>query len=115
METFLRRRRLGFQPAPDGATVSARRFSVPLTAIVLCCALGCHAGSGNEAKAPSVAELRKNAERDSAQTSTWFVGEMLAPDGSPERAKKARQELDALKATDLVAELGRGLDDFSHG
>jgi tetratricopeptide (TPR) repeat protein len=95
--------------------MKALRSFVPLTALALCCALGCHAGSGNEAKAPTVAELRKNAASDSSQTSTWFVAEMLAPDGNPERAKKARQQLDELKATDVVAELGRGLDDFSHG
>src|SRR5262245_43775930 len=108
METFLRRRRLGFQPAPVGEAVSALRFSKPFTALALCCALGCGAGAQNDAKAPTVGELRKSAERDSDQTSAWFAAELLAPDGSPERAKKARQELDKLKATDLVAELGRG-------
>jgi cellulose synthase operon protein C len=95
--------------------MSGLRFSVPLTALALCGALACGSGRAGDAKAPTVAALRKNAASDPKQTSAWFVAELLAPDGSPERAKSARRELDRLKATDLVAELGRGLDDFSHG
>ncbi len=74
--------------------------------------LGCAPRATEPAKAPSVAELRKNAERD---PSAWFVGELLSPDGDPERAKRARAQLDRAKAVDLIASVGRGLDDASHG
>lgn len=87
----------------------------PLSALFLLLALGCAAHSGEPAKAPTVAQLRKDAEHDSKLVSTWYLAELLAPDGSVERAAKARKQLDDAKATDLLAELGRGLDDFSHG
>lgn len=95
--------------------MSMPRFSFPVTALALCGALACGPATSGDAKAPTVAELRKRAEGDAKQTSAWFAAELLSPDGSPERAARARQELDRLKATDLVAELARGLDDFSHG
>jgi hypothetical protein len=95
--------------------MSLRRSLLPLTFSSACVWAACAPHGGAGAKAPTIAELRKNAEVDSQQTSTWFLGELLSPDGSPEKAKKARQALDQAKATDLLAELGRGLDDFSHG
>src|SRR6188474_1056167 len=95
--------------------MSLRRSLLPLTFLSACFWVACAPHGGTGAKAPTIAELRKNAELDSQQTSTWFLGELLSPDGSPEKAKKARRALDQAKATDLLAELGRGLDDFSHG
>ncbi len=92
--------------------MSALRRFISLSALPLCLALGCAPSAGQDAKAPTIAELRKNAEKD---PSAWFVGELLSPDGDPERAKRARAELDRRKAGDVVAHLGRGLDDFSHG
>ncbi len=94
--------------------MSLRRSLLPLTFLPVCWA-ACAPHSAVNAKAPTVAELRKNAEHDAKQTSAWFLGELLSPDGSPERAKQVRQTLDKNKATDVLAELGRGLDDFSHG
>ncbi|MES1185101.1 MAG: hypothetical protein ABUL60_14910 [Myxococcales bacterium] len=99
--------------------MSLRRSVLPLTFLsaLLAGAGGsaCSPRNAGDAKAPTIAELRKGAERDAKQTSAWFLGELLSPDGSPEKAKKARQALDQAKAGDLLAELGRGLDDFSHG
>ena len=94
--------------------MSLRRRLLPLTLLPVYFAIAC-ASHGGSAKAPTVAELRKDAEHDSKRVSAWFLGELVSPDGSPERAKQARKALDDAKATDLLAELGRGLDDFSHG
>ncbi|HYJ08397.1 MAG TPA: hypothetical protein VEX18_05295 [Polyangiaceae bacterium] len=90
-----------------------RRGVSLLLAVTL--AQGCAGGRGSDAKAPTVAELRKDAERDSSQTGAWLLAELVSPDGNPERAKQARKQLDHLKSGDVLAELGRGLDDFSHG
>src|SRR5260221_12117315 len=95
--------------------MSFRRSLLPLSLLSVCFASACAPRAGGQAKAPSVAELRKQAEHDSKQTSAWFLAELVSPDGSPERAKQARKTLDQAKANDLLAELGRGLDDFSHG
>jgi tetratricopeptide (TPR) repeat protein len=96
------------------STLSRFASLVPLSALALCLS-ACHASTGREGKAPTVAELRDRAARDEKHVSEWFVAELLSPDGSPKRAIEARRQLDRAKATDLVAELGRGLDDFSHG
>ena len=91
------------------------RSRLPLTFLIALLASACASRGGTEAKAPTVAELRKNAEHDSKQTSAWLLAELVSPDGSPARAKQARQALDKAQAKDLLAELARGLDDFSHG
>jgi tetratricopeptide (TPR) repeat protein len=95
--------------------MSLRRSLLPLTFLPAFLASACGAHSGGSAKAPTVGELRQHAQRDASQTGAWFLAELLAPDGSAQRAKQARQALDRAKAADLLAELGRGLDDFSHG
>src|SRR5829696_8648276 len=96
-----------------GLTIPLVRYCAPLLAAVWLTACGPRTGAG--ARAPSVAELRENAESDPKQTGSWLLGELISPDGNPERAKHARKELERLKATDMLAELARGLDDFSHG
>lgn len=93
--------------------MSLRRLSCSLLPLLV--AAACAHGADTSARAPSVEELARRAERDSKQTSAWFVAELVSPDGSPERAKRARAALDRAKADDLLAELGRGLDDFAHG
>jgi tetratricopeptide (TPR) repeat protein len=95
--------------------MSLRRSLLPLTFLSACFWGACAPHGGGDAKAPTVAELRKKAEQDSKQTGAWLLAELLSPDGSPAKAQKARQALDQAKATDLLAELGRGIDDFSHG
>ena len=45
----------------------------------------------------------------------WLLAELLGPGGSAEGARRARARLDDLKADGMLASLGRGLDDFSHG
>src|SRR5690349_9502781 len=94
--------------------MSIRRSLLPLLPLVLL-ASACATKSGADAKAPTVAELRSSAERDGKQSGAWFLAELVAPDGNAERAKQARKALDQAKAGDLLAELGRGLDDLSHG
>ena len=91
------------------------RSRLPLTFLTALLASACASRGGTEAKAPTVAELRKNAEHDTKQTGAWLLAELVSPDGSPARAKQARQALDKAQAKDLLAELARGLDDFSHG
>jgi tetratricopeptide (TPR) repeat protein len=95
--------------------MSLRRRLLPYSfwPLLLISACGPRAGSG--AKAPTVGQLRQAAERDSKQTSSWYLAELVAPDGNPERAAKARAALDKAKAGDVLAELGRGIDDFAHG
>ncbi|HYQ16550.1 MAG TPA: hypothetical protein VEQ58_12355, partial [Polyangiaceae bacterium] len=94
--------------------MSLRRCLLPFTFLpLLAAACAPHAESG--AKAPTVREQYLRAEQDSKQTSAWYVAELVSPDGSPERAKKARAALDKAKSADLLAELGRGIDDFAHG
>jgi hypothetical protein len=90
-----------------------RRLSFSLLPLLL--ASACATGLQAPAKAPSVAELAARAERDSAQIGAWYVAELVAPDGDAKRAARARAALDKQAATDLLAELGRGLDDFAHG
>src|SRR4051812_34109269 len=91
-----------------------RRSLLPLSFLPLL--LGaCASKPGADAKAPTVAELRNDAERDPKRTSAWFLAELVAPDGNPERAKQARAALDKAKADDLQSFLGRGIDDLSHG
>lgn len=86
-----------------------------LAGLALWLALACNPNAGRDAKAPTVAQLRQNAARDSKHTSAWLLGELIALDGSAERAKQAREQLERLKANDMLAELGRGLDDLAHG
>ncbi len=78
-------------------------------------ALACQSSGQQGAKAPTVAEARKDAEDDSDRTGAWLLAELLSPDGNAKRATDARKRLDELKAGDMLAELGRGMDDFSHG
>ncbi|HYP90219.1 MAG TPA: hypothetical protein VEQ59_18740, partial [Polyangiaceae bacterium] len=94
--------------------MSLRRCLLPFTFLPLL-ALACAPHADSHAKAPTVGELHQLAERDSKQTSAWYLAELVSPDGNPERAKKARAALEKAKATDLLAELGRGIDDFAHG
>ncbi|MDF3069236.1 MAG: hypothetical protein K0R38_4837 [Polyangiaceae bacterium] len=96
--------------------MSIRRSLLPLSFLpFILVASACATKSGEDAKAPTVAELRRSAERDGKQNGAWFLAELVAPDGNAERAKQARKALDEAKAGDLLAELGRGLDDLSHG
>jgi hypothetical protein len=96
--------------------MSIRRSLLPLSVLPLfLLASACASSSGAGAKAPTVAELRRDAERDRKQSGAWFLAELTLPDGNAERAKQARRALDDAKATDLLTELGRGLDDLSHG
>ncbi|HEY6081087.1 MAG TPA: DUF3857 domain-containing protein [Polyangiaceae bacterium] len=90
------------------------RHVLPL-ACALTLALACQKRDQEGAKAPSVADARKNAEDDDEQTSSWLLAELLSPDGTSKGAAKARGRLDELGRNDMLAELGRGLDDFSHG
>jgi tetratricopeptide (TPR) repeat protein len=97
--------------------MSLRRSLLPLTFLFALSAslAACAPRTSGDAKAPTVEELRKNAAQDSKQTSAWFLAELLAPDGSPAKASQARKALDQAKAKDLLAELGRGIDDSAHG
>jgi hypothetical protein len=72
--------------------MSLRRSLLPLTFLFALSAslAACAPRTSGDTKAPTVGELRKNAEEDSKQTSAWFLAELLAPDGSPARAKQAR-------------------------
>ena len=91
------------------------RCRLPLTFLSAYLLGACASHGGAGAKTPSVAELRRNAEHDSQQTGAWYLAELVSPDGNPERVKQARQALDKAQAKDVLAELGRGLDDFAHG
>ncbi len=78
-----------------------------LTALVASAsATACASRGGAEAKTPTVAELRKNAEHDTKQTSAWLLAELVSPDGSPERAKQARQALDKAQAKGPLGRAG---------
>lgn len=65
----------------------------------------------------SVAALRESGQssNDAETLSRWMLGELLSPGGSAERARQAREKLDAAKADHYLAHLGRGLDDAWHG
>ena len=76
--------------------MSLRLSLLPLTFVSACFWTACAPHNGADAKAPTVAQLRKSAERDQKQTSAWFLAELLSPDGSPAKAQKARQALDRL-------------------
>src|SRR4051794_24989700 len=91
------------------------RRHLPLTFLSAHLAGACASHVGALAKAPTVAELRKSAEHDAKETGAWYLAELVSPDGSPDRVRQARQALDKAQAKDLLAELGRGIDDFSHG
>jgi tetratricopeptide (TPR) repeat protein len=90
------------------------RLAGALCLASLCSVSACQK-SATESKRPGVAELRERAERDPKHTSRWLLGELLSPDGSPERARQARRSLDRHEAADMLAELGRGIDDQAHG
>ena len=62
-------------------------------------------------------EVRQRAAKsqDANEVADWLLLELLSPGGAPAEANKARAHLDDIKAKGLLAELGRGIDDLSHG
>jgi hypothetical protein len=62
--------------------MSIRRSLLPLSVLPLfLLASACGSSSGAGAKAPTVAELRRDAERDRKQSGAWFLAELTLPDG----------------------------------
>jgi thioredoxin-like negative regulator of GroEL len=104
---------------PRSATAEGGAFGRPLRVIVL--ALGCllvACGPKPEAKAPSAAELRRQAlsTQDPGIAAHWLLAELILPGGDAARARRARAKLDSLgKGGGMLAELVRGLDDSLHG
>jgi hypothetical protein len=94
-------------------------FGGRLRAVVL--ALGCSlvaCGPKPEAKAPSAAELRREAAgtQDPDVAAHWLLSELILPGGDAARSRQARAKLDSLgKGGGMMAELVRGLDDAFHG
>jgi tetratricopeptide (TPR) repeat protein len=63
------------------------------------------------------AELREDASssKNPDEVADWLLAETLRPGGTPDQAIKARQQLDAIEAEGVLANLARGIDDFNHG
>lgn len=101
---------------PRYARPVLRRFRLLAPWLLAASLLSCSAASPPPPRTPT-AEARERGplSTDGEQVGRWLLAELLSPGGTSEGVAKARARLDNLKADGMLASLGRGLDDFSHG
>lgn len=82
--------------------------------LLLFALVGC--GGARSAEPPGLEALRAaKGSNDVHEVSAWLAGELLAPGGSVQGVRAARERYDALKTPDAVGEFMLGLDDELHG